>query len=135
AAVGAMLSGEVDMMIGAVGALAPHVRSGRLRALATAAPQRIAAHPELPTFLELGYPRVQLRDLQGIAAPAGTPRNVIARLHAAIAKATATAEVKERLETLGIEAASAGPEQFAAHNRTELRAWGKVIRDAGIKVD
>jgi tripartite-type tricarboxylate transporter receptor subunit TctC len=135
AAVGAMLTGEADMMIGAVGALSPHIKSGRLRPLATSAPQRIAAYPELPTFVELGYPGVQLRDLQGIAAPVGTPRDVIDRLHAVIAKATATAEVKERLEALGIEAASAGPEQFAAHIRAELRTWGKVIRDAGIKVE
>jgi tripartite-type tricarboxylate transporter receptor subunit TctC len=135
AAVAAMLTGEVDMMIGAVGALTPQIKSGRLRSLATSAPQRIAAHPELPTFMEVGYPGVQLRDLQGIAAPAGTPRNVIIRLHAAITAATATAEVRERLETVGIEAASAGPEQFAAHIRSELRRWGKVIRDAGIKVD
>lgn len=135
AAVAAMLTGEVDMIIGAVGALAPQIKVGRLRALATSAPQRIAALPELPTFVELGYPGVQLRDLQGIAAPAGTPRNVILRLHAVIAKATATAEVRERLENLGIEAASAGPEQFAAHIRSELRTWSKVIRDAGIKLD
>ena len=135
AAVVAMLTGETDMMIGAVGALSPQIKSGRLRALATSAPQRILAYPELPTFVELGYPGVQLRDLQGIAAPAGTPRGVITRLHAEITKASGAADVKERLEAQGIEAASAGPEQLAAQIRSELRNWGKVIRDAGIKVD
>lgn len=135
AAVAAMLTGEVDLMIGAVGALSPHIKTGKLRALATSAPRRIVAHPELPTFAELGYPGVQLRDLQGIAAPAGTPRDVIIRLHVEITRATATAEVKERLETLGIETAGAGPDQFAAHIRGELRTWSKVIRDAGIKVE
>lgn len=135
AAVTAMLGGETDMMIGAVGALAPHVKSGRLRALATSATQRIAAYPDLPTFAELGYPRVRLRDLQGIAAPAGTPRAVVMRLQEAIAKAVAAPEVKERLETLGIETASAGPDAFAAHIRDELRAWLGAIRDAGIRVE
>ena len=135
AAVTAMLTGEADMMVGFVGAVSPHIKSGRLRALATSAPHRIAAYPELPTFVELGYPGVQLRDLQGIAAPAGTPRHVIERLQTAIAKAIASADVKERLEAQGIEAASGGPEQLAAHIRNESRTWSKVIRDAGIKVD
>lgn len=133
--VAAMLSGEVDMNIGAVGALSIHVKSGRLRALATSAPRRILAYPNLPTFTELGYPGVQLRDLQAVAAPAGTPRDVITRLSLEIAKATASADVKGRLESLGIEAASAGPEQTAKHIFSELRIWSKVIRDAGIKLD
>ena len=135
AAITAMLGGETDMMIGAVGVLAPHVRSGRLRALATSATHRIAAYPDLPTFAELGYPRVRLRDLQGIAAPAGTPRAIVMQLQKAIAKAVATPEVKERLETLGIEVASAGPDAFAAHIRDELQAWHGAIRDAGIRVE
>lgn len=123
------------MMIGAVGALAPHINSGRLRAIATSAPQRIAAYPDLPTFTELGYPRVQLRDLQGIAVPVGTPPRVVLRLHQAISTAVATAEVRERLAAVGIEAASAGPDAFDAHIRDELRAWIQAIRDAGIRVE
>jgi tripartite-type tricarboxylate transporter receptor subunit TctC len=78
---------------------------------------------------------VRLRDLQGIAAPAGTPRAVVMRLQEAIAKAVAAPEVKERLETLGIETASAGADAFAAHIRDELRAWLGAIRDAGIRVE
>jgi tripartite-type tricarboxylate transporter receptor subunit TctC len=133
--VAAMLTGEVDLNIGAVGVLSPHVKSGRLRILATSAPQRIMAYPELPTFAELGYPGVQLRDLQAVATPAGTPRHVISRLHVEIAKATSFADVKARLESLGIEAANASPEQTAKHILSELRIWNKVIRDAGIKLD
>jgi tripartite-type tricarboxylate transporter receptor subunit TctC len=133
--VAAMLSGEVDMNIGAVGVLSPHVKSGRLRVLATSAPQRIVAFPDLPTFSELGYPGVQLRDLQAVAAPAGTPGNVISRLHVQIAKASSSADVKARLESLGIEAANASPEQTAQYIFSELRVWTRVIRDAGIKLD
>lgn len=135
AAVVAMLSGDVDMMIGSVGVLSTHIKAGKLRALATPAPQRIAAYPELPTFVELGYPGVQIRDWLGVVAPAGTPKNVIARLHAEIAKATMMPDVKQRLEGLGMEAASAGPEQFAAHIRSEIQRWSKLVRDTGIKAD
>ena len=135
AGVTAMIAGEVDLMIAAVGAVSPQVKAGRLRAIATSAPHRIAAHPDLPTFTELGFPGVRLSDLQGIAAPAGTPRGIVSLLHAAIAKATATSEVRERLAALGIEVASAGPESFAEHVRSELRMWSKAIQDAGIKVE
>ena len=131
----AAISGEVDMTISGVGIVSPHLKSGKLRALATAAPQRIAVYAELPTFAELGYAEVQIRDWQGLVAPAGTPQKVIERLHAQIAKATATPELKARLEALGMEAASAGPEQFAAHIRSEIQRWGKLVRDAGIKAD
>jgi len=131
----AVLAGDAHMMIGGTGGISPHVKSGKLRALATSAPQRIAAYPDLPTFAELGYPEVQLRDFQGILAPAGTPKDLIARLHAEIAKATATPDVRRRLEALGMEVASIGPEEFGAHIRSELHRWAKVVRDAGIKPD
>jgi len=131
----AVLTGDVDMTITSVGALSPHIKSGKLRALATAAPQRIAAYPELPTFVELGYPGVQVRDWQGFVAPAGTPKSVIARLHAEIAKAASMPDVKARLEALGMEPASAGPEQFAAHIHSEMQRWGRFVREVGITAD
>ena len=131
----AVLTGDVDMTITSVGALSPHIKSGKLRALAAASPQRIAAYPELPTFVELGYPGVQVRDWLGFVAPAGTPKSVIARLHAEIAKAASMPDVKARLEALGMEPASAGPEQFAAHIRSEMQRWGRFVREAGITAD
>jgi len=131
----AVLTGDVDMTITSVGALSPHIKSGKLRALAAASPQRIAAYPELPTFVELGYPGVQVRDWQGFVAPAGTPKSVIARLHAEIAKAASMPDVKARLEALGMEPASAGPEHFAAHIRSEMQRWGRFVREAGITAD
>jgi len=135
ASVLAVLTGDVDMTITSVGALSPHIKSGKLRALAAASPQRIAAYPELPTFVELGYPGVQVRDWQGFVAPAGTPKSVIARLHAEIAKAASMPDVKARLEALGMEPASAGPEQFAAHIHSEMQRWGKFVREVGIRAD
>jgi tripartite-type tricarboxylate transporter receptor subunit TctC len=131
----ALLTGDVDMMIGAIGVLAPHIKSGKVRALATSAPQRITAYPELPTFVELGYPTVQIRDWHGIVVPAASPRNVIERLHVEIAKAVMLSETKQRLEPLGLEPAAMGSAAFAAHIRDELQRWSKLVRDAGIKAD
>lgn len=131
----AVLTAEVDMMIGPIGPLAPHIKAGKLRALATSAPRRSAANAELPTFAELGYPGIHVRDWHGFVAPAGTPKHLIARLHAEVAKATAMADVKQRLEGLGMEAASMGPAEFAAHIRSEFERWGGLVRDAGIKAD
>lgn len=135
AAVVAVVGGEVDMAIGPIGPLSPHIKSGKVRALATSAPARIAAHPELPTFAELGYPGVQILDWHGFVAPAGTPRNVLVRLHAGIGKALAMPDVKERLASLGLDTADLGPEQFSAHIHSEVQRWGKLVRDAGIKAD
>ena len=135
AGVSAMLSGDADMMIGAVGVVTPHVRSGRLRALATSAPRRIAAYPELPTFVELGYPTVQIRDWQSIFAPAGTPPGVLANLHAEVMKAISMTDVRKRLESLGMEVAGAGPAQAKDQIREDVQRWGQLIRDIGIKAD
>jgi tripartite-type tricarboxylate transporter receptor subunit TctC len=131
----ALLTGEVDMMIGAIPALSPHNRSGKVRALATSALRRIPAYPELPTLVELGYSGIGNLGWLGLVAPTGTPRAVIARLHVEIEKALALSEVKERLESFGWEPAKLGPEEFGVHIRSELQRWGKVIRDAGIKPD
>ena len=134
AGVAAVLSGDADMMIGATGAMSPHVKAGKLRALATSSPRRIAAFPDLPTFVELGYD-VEVRDWLGFLAPAGTRRDLIERLHSEMAKVTATPETRQRLETLGVEVADMGPEDFRTHIRSELQKWAKVVRDAGIKPD
>lgn len=135
AAVLAALSAEVDLVVGPIGPLLPHVKSGKLRALATSSPQRIAADPELPTFAELGYPGIQMRDWQGLVAPARTPANVIARLHAETAALAALPEVKQRIESLGLAPAAMGPKEFEAHIHSEFRKWGKLVRDAGIRAD
>src|SRR5262245_35266901 len=132
--VAAVLAGDADMMVGATRAMSPQRKSGKLRALATPSPQRLAAYPDLPTFVELGY-QVEVRDWLGFLAPAGTPRDPIARLHAEFAKAAATPDVRRRFEPLGMEVADMGPEEFGAHIRSELQRWAKVVRDAGIKPD
>jgi len=134
-AIVAVLTGDVDMNIGTVGALSPHIKAGKLHPLAASSPQRLAAHPDLPTFGELGYPGVQIRDWQGFIAPAGTPKAVIDRVHAEITRAIAMPDIKVRLDGFGMEIVGAGPEAFAEHIRSEMERWGKLVRDAGIRAD
>lgn len=131
----AALSGEVDLVISAPSVLAPHVTSGRLRALATAAPHRLKAFPELPTFGELGYGEVVIRDGVGFVVPAATPKDVVARLDAEIAAASADPAVRQRIESLGMELANAGPGDFAAILRTESARLGKLVREAGMVIE
>jgi tripartite-type tricarboxylate transporter receptor subunit TctC len=135
AGVTALVAGEVDMAFGPIAAMWPHMESGKLRALATAAPMRLKAYPDIPTLKELGYAAVQVSDWQGVVAPVATPPAVIARLHAEIAKILATPQMRERLRALGMEAAELGPRAFAAHLRSEISRWNDLVRVAGIKAD
>ena len=131
----ALLTGDAEVMIGAVGAVAASVKAGKLRALATSAPKRIYAFPELPTFAEAGYPRVVVRDWQAIIAPAATPAPVLERLNAAILKAVAAPDVRGRLDVLGMEPAELGLQQATAQMRSDMQHWARLIAELGIKAD
>lgn len=131
----ALAAGEVDLAFGPIMALSPHIKSGRLRPLATSGRQRLAPYPEVPTLVELGYSRLEVNDWHGIVAPSGTPKQAIDRLHAEIVKVLAAAEFRQRLEALGMEAVGLGPEPFAAHIRSEIHRWNRLVREAGIKAD
>ncbi|HEX6792518.1 MAG TPA: tripartite tricarboxylate transporter substrate binding protein [Casimicrobiaceae bacterium] len=135
AAVTALLAGDVDFGFAASEALLPQVRSGKLRALATDAPHRLVAFADVPTMTELGFPHVDISDWQGIVAPAGTPRPIIDRLNEAIANALSDAQIRGRLESLGMEPAALGPDRFAQHMRIEIERWSHLVRDAHISAD
>ena len=130
-----VIRGEVDFYVGSPSTIAPQLRSGRLRALATTAPQRLAAYPDLPTLVELGYPGIVLSDWQGLVVPAGTPGEIIGRLQSEILKMLAEQAFRERLEALGMSAAGLSAEEFARHIHNELRRWDKVVRDAKIRAE
>jgi tripartite-type tricarboxylate transporter receptor subunit TctC len=104
-----------------------------VRVLAASTPKRIPAYPDVPTLAELGYVNVVVSNWSGIVAPAGTPKDIVERLHLEIQKILAMPETLKRLEGLGVEAAPAGPEEFGALMRSELQRWNKLVRDAGIK--
>jgi tripartite-type tricarboxylate transporter receptor subunit TctC len=117
----AVMGEQVDLMFVPVPTVAPHVRAGKLRALATPAPVRLAILPDVPTLVELGFAGLEVRDWHGIVAPRATPQPVIARLAAEVTRALARREVKDRLAAAGFEPVTdSGPAEFGAHIRSEL---------------
>ncbi len=135
AATTALLRGEVDICIAGMVTMAPHVKSGAIRALATFAPRRSAAHPELPTMAELGYPQVEFSGWSGVVAPAGTPPEVIERLSMALADIVAQPDMKERLGQWDMEPAGLGPPEFRRLIHTELQRYGRLVREGRITVE
>lgn len=131
----ALVAGDVDFMILSVAQFSPLSRTGKLRGLATAAPGRIATHPELPTMGEVGYPAVRVADSQRIVAPAGTPRDLIERWHGEVVRILADAALTQRLESIGLPPAGLGPDEYRTFLRVEVERLGRVVRDAGIRVD
>jgi tripartite-type tricarboxylate transporter receptor subunit TctC len=135
AAVTALLRGDVDIYLGGMAGIAPYLKSGAVRALATLAPRRLAANPDLPTMIELGYPDLQLTDWQGVAVPAGTPAEVVERLGKEIAGIVALPDMKQRLEQLSMEPAGLGPVEFKRMIRSETQRWSQVVRELHIAAD
>jgi len=130
-----LIAGTVQAMFDSVPASAGAVRDGRLRALAVTTRNRIAPFPDLPTIAEAGVPGYEISTWYGIWAPARTPPAVIARLQQAVASAARNPETRARLDALGAEPVADSPEDYARFVRAEYDRWGKLVRDAGIKLD
>jgi tripartite-type tricarboxylate transporter receptor subunit TctC len=130
-----LLSGQVQLMFSSVVAILPHVKAGKLRALAVTGAKRLAAMPELPTIAESGFAGYEASSWYGILAPAGTPREIVAKLNALLSRALEQPEVKSSLLAEGAEPAGGSPERFAAHIRSEKDRLGKLIRDAKIRLE
>ena len=130
----ALMSGEVDMMFNGVSSALPHVKAGRLRAIAISSAQRSPLLPDLPTVAESGL-RYETAGWYGLVAPAGTPKPVTARLQASLHQALNAPEMKERLAAQGIDGIASTPEQLIKHLRSELDKWTAVVKAAGLKVD
>ena len=131
----AMLGGQLSWTIEGLTAQLPHVKSGSLRALAVTGAQRSPALPNVPTLAEAGVPGYEFSGWTGLAAPAGTPRSVIDRLHAEIARISATEEARDWFAAGGAEAGMLSPDAFSDFIRAEYARWGKVIREAGIRME
>ena len=135
-AVADLIGGQVSVMFETGPGVLPHVRSGKLRALAVGSVTRSLAMPDLPTVAEQGFPGFDGVAWIGFAAVAGTPKPIVDKLNAETNAIMALPDVRERLLTLGSEpAAPNSPEQFTAYIRAEIAKWGKVIKDSGAKVD
>ena len=130
-----LLGGEVQAMFSSMVAIVPHIRAGRLRALAVTGKNRSALLPGVPTLAESGLPGYEAGSWYGILAPAGTPREIVLKLNAEIVKALAQPELRERLESEGAEVIGGTPEQFAAHIKAELARLGSLIREGRLQMD
>ncbi len=131
----AVVSGEVSLMMANILSALPHVRNGRVRAIGVTGPKRATVAPDIPTIAEAGVRDYEVVQWYGILAPANTPRDIIARLHAATVRALQDPAIKERFASDGGETVGNTPEEFAAVIRADLKKWSKVVKDAGIKLD
>jgi len=113
----------------------PLVKSGRLKAIAVSTAKRVAAMKDIPTIAEAGVPGYEVQAWNGIAAPAGTPREVVAKLNKAIAEIVATAEFRDRISAQGFEPESSSPEEFSELIERDILKWAKVIKESGAKPD
>jgi tripartite-type tricarboxylate transporter receptor subunit TctC len=129
----AVVSGSVHFNFSPVVNVLALVRDGKLLALATSTGKRSAALPDLPTVAEAGVPGYVFDPWFGLLAPARTPRPLLARLSAEVARIVELADVKERLRALGADPAPTTPEEFDAYIRAEVAKFQKIVRDAGIK--
>lgn len=131
----ALLSNEVAFSINHIPVVLPQIKAGRLKALATTGSERSAVFPDLPTFGESGLKGFEAVAWWGLYAPAGTPKAVIDRIHAATSEALNTRDVREKLLQLGDEPVASSPDSFASFLQSELSKWPKVIQAAGVTVE
>ena len=127
-----LISGRVSLMFDTVAAVNPQVKADKVRALAVTTAKRSSAAPNVPTMIEAGFPEYQTSTWGGVLAPAGTPKDVVARLNSEMNKALATPDVRQKLQDAGIEPGGGTPQQFADFIGTEMVKWGKVAKGAGI---
>ncbi len=130
-----LLGGQVQIMFSTMPPALPHVKDGKLRALAVTSRKRSPATPELPTMDEAALPGFEAITWHGVVAPAGTPAAIIARLNREIVAILHLPEVVERLSGQGAEALGSTPEEFAAYIKSESAKWAKVVRESGAKAE
>jgi tripartite-type tricarboxylate transporter receptor subunit TctC len=130
-----VMSGEVHLVVIGIPAAAPHIKAGKLRALAVIDSKRAAALPDVPTVSEAGLPDFEVTTWYGVLAPAGTAHPIVTRLNAEIVKVMQSAEMKARLAAMATEPVTSTPEGFADLIRREIEKWAKVVRAAGLKAE
>ena len=131
-----LLGGRINLMVAQVPAALPHIKAGKLRALGVASSAPLAALPDVPTIAAAaGLPGFEAVSWYALMAPAGTPREVIAKIHGDVAKALQLPDVRERLAGMGAEPSGESPAELAARIKAEYDRWGEVVRKANIKAD
>jgi tripartite-type tricarboxylate transporter receptor subunit TctC len=130
-----VLGGHIPVMMGSVLSALPHVRSGKLRPMGVTTAKRASGASDIPTIAEAGVPGYEAIQWFGVLAPAGTPRDIVAKLHGAIVKTLDDANVRKLLLGDGAEPApSRSPEEYAAYLKADLAKWAKVIKESGMQL-
>jgi tripartite-type tricarboxylate transporter receptor subunit TctC len=130
-----LLEGRMHLMFSAVpSAVIPHFKAGKLRILGVAGETRYRGLPEVPTFVEAGFPSLNITPWYGFVAPAGTPKGTVTKLNTEITKILDMSDVKGRLMQAGLDPRSNTPEEFAIYIKKDVAMWAKVIKDSGIPV-
>ena len=130
-----LIGGQVQLMFADLPSATSQIKGGKLRALAVGSPRPSPLVPELPTVAASGLPGYEAYTWVGIMAPAGTPKEIVARINTEAVAALGRADLKEALAAQGAEAAPGTPEQFGAHIKSELAKWSQVVKTAGIRAD
>ncbi len=128
-----LIAGHLQLVFADLPVLAQQVKGGKLRALAVATRTRSASLPDVPTMAEAGFPQVEAYNWYALYAPAGTPKAIIARLNAEVAKVMSNPDMKSFAQSVGADAVSSTPEELAALHRREFDKWASVVKTAGIK--
>jgi len=123
------------MQLIGISSVVPHMKSGRMRALAVSGAKRSSAAPEVPTVAESGVPGYEFDVWYGMLFPAGTPRAIVGKVNAEINRVLKSAALTQRFAAVGLEAAGNTPEEFATMIRAEIVKWRKVVKSANIKVE
>jgi tripartite-type tricarboxylate transporter receptor subunit TctC len=130
-----VMAGHAQILFNGMLATYPAVKEGKLKVLAISSARRFAAAPDIPTVAESGLPGFETGSWQGIVAPAGTPPDVVRKLHSTVTAILATPEMKEKLMSSGAEVRPQSPEEFGAFIRDEKARWAKVVKESGAKFD
>jgi tripartite-type tricarboxylate transporter receptor subunit TctC len=130
-----LIGGQIDAGFDQLSAAIPYIKSGKTRALALASPARSKMLPDLPTLAESGVTGADASTFTGILAPAGTPRDIIAKLNAALVKTLNQETIRARFAALGADVLPSTPEQLGQFMKDDLAKWTKVVKSAGIKLE
>jgi tripartite-type tricarboxylate transporter receptor subunit TctC len=134
AAITEIIAGQVQMMISSIPQMLPYIKSAKLRAPAVSSPNRMELLPDVPTLREVGFPQIKISSWYGLVAPAGTFKEIIARLNNESVTILHTKEMTDYLAQQGSEAVGNSPDEFRAHLKSELTKWAEAVRSSGAKL-
>jgi tripartite-type tricarboxylate transporter receptor subunit TctC len=129
------MAGRLQLAFNTIPAFLPHVRAGRLKAFVITAPQRSPLLPQVPSCTEAGMPALDASAWHAVVAPAGTPAEIVNKLHATLAATLALPDVRNQLAAQGAEPVGSSPAEFAKFMHAESEKWARVVRTAGVKAE